>query len=359
MKSTPSLSDVAQLAHVSTATVSRVLNYPQRTSLRTQQKVHKAIEQLNYQHYSRLTPYKTALPTQRLLIIDNQLISPSAINFGLEAEAYQHGYQLCYLRLIGYRDNNLQQLLRQLVKYQVDGWIMINHAPFLDLLKPIAPLLPPVIVVNDYQPHLPCLYFDHLSISYQAIRYLIEQGHQKIAILVSHHQAKETQYIRQGYQLALQRTDLHYQRIISDCVTYQQAYQATKQLLTSPQRPSALVCFDQLHLIANQATRAQLSQAATDNPSHFYSRSRAILDACYALNLAIPQQLSVMTISYQQQQITTGEMPLTALYKPLFSMGRQALQLLLQQLTEPHQRVSSKIMLPEWKIHQSVAPPAH
>lgn len=90
-----SIGDVAQRAHVSVATVSRVLNSPDLVSPDTARRVRKAIEDLAY----RPNLFAKGLMTRRSNVLAIALPDLygefySELLRGADAEAHEHGYQL-------------------------------------------------------------------------------------------------------------------------------------------------------------------------------------------------------------------------------------------------------------------------
>ena len=123
----PKLEDVAKLANVSKTTVSRVLNNRGYLSQETIEKVHDAMEKLNYQPNAAARQ----LFKQQTGIIG--LIFPTIANpfFGemvnhLEKELYKKGFKV----IIGDAMNNKDKetdYLNQLLAGQVDGLIVGTH----------------------------------------------------------------------------------------------------------------------------------------------------------------------------------------------------------------------------------------
>lgn len=320
------LATIAKQANLSIASVSRVLNKPQMTSALTQSKVYQAIQELNIDTYQNIDNYQTTKVTKKILIIDNQLITHSLINYGIEHVLKLAGYQLFYLRFPYSNNNDIQHLVRYVTQNLFDGIIVINDAPYLEKLSQYTLTMPPIILVNHFHVDFTCVYFDHLMIGHQMTKYLIEHSHSKIAILLSHYDKTSSTQFLQGYQQALHRANvtLDSNYIVQDCFTYEHGRLAIKNLLSSNKPPTAIICADNICL--NYMDEKYYSD------QHYQSSYRTVLGA---LDQIRESQISAFTLTYishtKQRQYNELDR-LNRIYKPLHEMGKQAAALLCDYL---------------------------
>ncbi|RHH69095.1 MULTISPECIES: LacI family DNA-binding transcriptional regulator [Vagococcus] len=170
----PKLEDVAKRANVSKTTVSRVLNNRGYLSQKTIDRVHEAMEELNYQ------PNVVArqLYNKKTNIIG--LVFPTVANpfFGelveaLEKKLYEDGYKV----LIGNSMNNTKKesdYLNQLLSEQVDGLIVGTHNQGIQEYK--YQNLPIVAIDRVMNEDIPVIESDNYQGGKLATTVLIEQG---------------------------------------------------------------------------------------------------------------------------------------------------------------------------------------
>ena len=178
------LSDVARLAGVSPATVSRVLNNTASVREPVRQRVLQAINELNYQ-----APPYTAAPTYPNVIA---LIIPDILNpyfteaaRGVQREASLDGYMLHVLDTNEDQDRECE-FLRTLASQMVSGIIALgSRISKDDLLTIRSRLSTPMIVINRivHLPNVACMLVDLENATYRATRHLLDLGHTRIAFL--------------------------------------------------------------------------------------------------------------------------------------------------------------------------------
>ena len=132
-----SIKDVADAAQVSTATVSRALSNPDIVSLKTRNKIFKAVEQTGYVPNALARNFRRKRSDTALILIpDISNIFFADIVRGIEHKAISVGYQVLigdtqysHAREVDYYDAIMQR--------KADGIISLGrHAPFPpELLK--------------------------------------------------------------------------------------------------------------------------------------------------------------------------------------------------------------------------------
>lgn len=323
------LQTIAKQANLSIASVSRVLHTPHLTTQATQTRVYQAIKTLNYDRQYLFKSSKNALPTKKILILDNQLVSPSAINRGIEYSLKKGDYKIFYLRFLYCNQTDIHQIINYTINHSFDGILIINNVPYLEKLHQYRQALPPIVIINHFSLNFPCIYFDHLTIGYQVTSYFLNQGHTRIAILLGDENKVSAQQLEKGYQHALLRTNLsinsHY--IIYHCFHYQNGKQAIKTLMTSSHPPTAIIITDNIDL--NYMDDEYLTPQNYLSP---YSQVHGVIKQCEEMKIAIPQQLSLIYFNHDKQKQNNELDLLSAINKPLYTMGENAVNLLLKLL---------------------------
>ncbi len=183
--SAPTLEDVASKAGVSTATVSRCLNEPDRVLEATRKRVMSAVEELGY------TPNFAArvMAAKRTFTIGAIIptMENSIFAWGLQAfqeEIHKRGYTLL-VSSSAYKPEVEEEQIRNLVARGADGLLLIGHDRDPSIYDYIDRQNVPVMVAWSYMPgkRSPSIGFDNR----QAMRALTDKviglGHTHIAMI--------------------------------------------------------------------------------------------------------------------------------------------------------------------------------
>ncbi len=327
------LKAIAQRAGLSIASVSRVIHTPHLTHRDTQSRINQAISELNFDAKELFKNYHAVNQSNTILVIDNQLIPNSLINHGIEYKAKMEGYKLLYLRFIYFNENEIQQIISYTINHHLDGILIINDSPYLKRLLQFQHALPPIVLINQFSMSLPCIYFDHLSIGYQATEYLLSLGHRNIAILLAEEERNEVYQLFNGYQQALARANImvNDKLIAYQSVSYSACKTALRTMMSSTQPPSAIICTDCLSL--NFLDREQQSNSSSGYSISTESAICGVIDQCRAMKINIPERLSLLQFVHDNSHKPYQPLNhITAIYKPLFEMGEQAMLLLVSML---------------------------
>jgi LacI family transcriptional regulator len=181
----PTLQDVAAYAGVSTATVSRCLNLPDKVTARTRERVSAAVEALGY------TPNfgARAMAAQRTMTIGAVIPTMENAVFAKGLQAFQdelrvHGYTLL-LASSNYLPALEQDQIRALVGRGADGILLIGHERDAGVYRFLAAQSVLYLVTWAYDPAAPrpSVGFDNR----RAMRALADQvigcGHRHLAMI--------------------------------------------------------------------------------------------------------------------------------------------------------------------------------
>ncbi|WP_016676583.1 LacI family DNA-binding transcriptional regulator, partial [Yersinia pestis] len=204
------LEDVAVLAGVSRATVSRVVNGDTNVKALTREKVEQAVAVLGY------TPHPAA----------RALASSQSNTLGLVTTSYRGGFfgalmdfvqtetesQGKQLLVTQGRDNADKEWLaiQRLYNLRCDGLIL--HVRFLsdERLRQLAAANRPFVLLDRLVPDLEarCVTFDHHHASQMATQVLIDAGHRDIACISGSSQRQSSVLRIQGFLDAMQLAGL-------------------------------------------------------------------------------------------------------------------------------------------------------
>ena len=198
--------DVAGKAEVSLATVSRVLNNPEKVNEATREKVLKVIKELGYRPNAiarGLASHKTT--TVGIMLSDVTRASTSQLLGGIIDIAKKYSYSIKIFSMSG--ETDVLDSIRDVVAEQVDGILLLNDeldTRQMNIIKEQAsnaniPLVLTNVISDD--PELPSVAIDYFGASYDITKELLAQSRKDIYLLstVTHYSVnlqKEAGYVK-------------------------------------------------------------------------------------------------------------------------------------------------------------------
>ncbi|NRE94737.1 LacI family DNA-binding transcriptional regulator, partial [Klebsiella variicola] len=204
------IKDVARLAGVSVATVSRVINNSPKASEASRQSVGAAMETLNY-HPNANARALAQQSTETVGLVVGDVSDPffGAMVKAVEQVAYRTGNFL----LIGNGYHNVQkerQAIEQLIRHRCAA--LVVHAKMIpdEELAGLMKQIPGMVLINRILPgyETRCVALDDRYGAWLATRHLIQQGHTRIGYLCSNHHISDAEDRLQGYYAALEESGL-------------------------------------------------------------------------------------------------------------------------------------------------------
>ncbi|AVR00454.1 LacI family transcriptional regulator [Oceanobacillus iheyensis] len=201
--------DVAKLAGVSVATVSRVVNENKRVAEKTRTRVEWAISELNYAPSVLGRNLRTS-KSNLLLVLLPSISNPfyTEIINGIEDTAIARGYNilLCETDSNPKREAIYFNLLRNRL---AEGIISMDPSVNKNKLLELAESYP-VVQCSEYDTESPIPYvtIDNEQAAYDAVTHLIESGHRKIALINSDERFLYARQRQNGYEKAMQKHGL-------------------------------------------------------------------------------------------------------------------------------------------------------
>ena len=302
------IKDVSQLAKVSVATVSRVINNAENVSDNTRETVKKAMEKLNYYPDANAR----ALSQQNSNTIGIVVADVSDPFFGamvttVEKVASQTGHFL----LIGNGYHNEQQeynAITHLIEHRCSS--LVVHAKMLPdsrLIK-LMEQMPGMVLINRLLKGFEkrCIALDDRYGSYLAVKHLIQNGHSKIGYLCSNHEISDSSDRLQGYKDALNENsiDVNDNFIAFSSPNEEGGEQAMMSLLERNREITAIACYND-------------------------SMAAGAMSVLYDNDIKIPTEISI--IGFDDLLIARYLHPkLTTIRYPLHTMAKQAAELALR-----------------------------
>jgi LacI family transcriptional regulator len=311
--SKPTIQDVATQAGVSVTTVSHVLNRVATARVRdeTRRRVEEAAASLGYTPNSLARGLRRQRSQTLALLSDRIATTPFAggIILGAQEKAAELGWVLM-LYSTGDDPDVERREIRTLLQYQVDG---VLYATWYHRHVAVPPELAGVPLVlldcTSSDPDVPSVVPDEYAAGYNATQELIRHGHRRIGFITNIEDVPATHGRLRGYSDALKATGIKYQEhlVAADISETPGGYRTALQLLTGPDRPTAIFAY-------NDRMAMGLYRAARE------------------LGLDIPKDLSVVSVD-NQEIIAEGLYPgLTTMALPHYEMGAWAVQHLISRV---------------------------
>lgn len=325
---------VAALAGVSTATVSRVLSQPDRVAAGTRQRVLEVVESLGYAPNVAARTLRT-LRAAKILLTVPDISNPffASVIRGAEEAARDAGYAVV-LGDTGHDAAVEDQYAEMLARREVDGLIFLGHRlpDRLSTLLKREGAAAPIVNGCEYSPEIgvPSVHIDNAAAGRDAVTHLIGLGHREIGVITGPTASPLTRDRLLGAELAAAAHGLANRlRVRTGDYSARSAFDAAEALIA--EEATALFCFsDEMAIGAISAVRAA--------------------------GRACPGDISV--IGFDDLPLAGYFEPaLTTIAQPKQQIGRRAVELLIgilaggtlpaEQVTLPHELV----------VRGSTAPP--
>lgn len=318
------IKDIAKVADVSYATVSRALSGSPEVGAETRKRVLQICQEMGYTtNYvaQSMVLKRTKLIGLIMASIDNPFMSELAYYVELRAREMGYSLVLCNSSSDLEQEKHVFQLL---VGRQVDGIILMpSHADSYPAIKEYAAVVPTVFM-NENLRDLPESYVsvDNYRGTRIGTEYLHSIGHRDILYFGRRENSVTHQLRAEGYLDACADLDIepHIYNSSYTSSSISAGYEMAGQLFQNPLRQTAIF-------------------AATD------ALALGVLGAAEEAGIRIPEDLSVMGFD----NITYAGLPrinLTTIEQPKKSMGSLAVDMLLEKINDPSVGYSHRILAP-------------
>lgn len=328
------IEDVAAIAGVSIATVSRAINEPTKVADGTRRRVNEAIARTGYTTNAMARSLRMRR-SNMILILAPDVGDPNFSNIlvGLETEASKRGYGV----LIGNTQNDPSRetdYLRFISSNQADGLILLTgHLPYGFGNDEGELRLPPMVAVNEpiANSNVPFVGVDNFEGARVAAEHLISQGHRRIAF-IGHSTSKAVSVLREkGYRAALEGHGIVVDpRLILDGDgTTESGRAAAEHMFVRDVLPTAFLC-------VNDAT------------------ALGVIIALNARRYDLPREFSVM--GFDDISFASFVTPsLTTMKQPRLKIGEDAMDLLLALLAGQPVSQNKVLLRAELIVRNSVS----
>jgi LacI family transcriptional regulator, galactose operon repressor len=305
----PTLTDIARMANVSPATVSRALARPELVNTDTQQRIHAVAQRLGYLPdgagralaSGRSHTVGVIVPT-----LDAAIFS-RAIQ-GLQRALVEAGYQL----LVAAHDYSLAaeaSAVRAILAHRVDGLILVGSDRAEETRGLLRAAKLPVVIIWSFDEEFDCIGFDNELAGRLAAQHLLALGHRRIGMISGLTAQNDRARLRlRGVRAAMRDVgcELPDWYIVERPFTLDGGRVGLSQLLALEEPPSAIVC-------GNDLLAAGVVFEAT------------------ARGISVPGRLSVIGIDNLDISAHLNP-PLTTVHLPTGQLGAAAAQQILARI---------------------------
>jgi len=306
------IKDIAKAAGVSTATVSKVLNNKdQRITAKTRALVLKIAKEKKYIRNSMARSLVTR-KTNTIGLILPDITNPffPELARGAEDKANEAGYMIMFANTDDSAEKETRYL-NMLAEKMVDGIILTQSAHKEGNAKTLEALKLPIVLI-DRDMALDNIkgrvLVDNFKGAYEGVSYLIEKGYKKIAFITGPFSTTTSKDRLKGYEKALEDYNISFNESLIFEGVYKGEWgtEATEMILEQKLDIDAIFCGNDLIAINVIKTLKQN-------------------------NIKVPEDLAI--IGYDNIKISEMIEPaLTTVNQPVYEMGYQAVELLINIL---------------------------
>ena len=310
----PTIYDVADLSGVSIATISRVLNSPDKVNPQTRGRVMSAIDQLEFVPKAEARA-RAMRSTNRIGVLTPFFTAPSFVQRlrGVAAALLRANYELVIypVETVEHMQGYISSIP---IMQNLDGLILMSLAIDDKDARRLYNNSMETVLIEYQHPQLNSIYIDDVLGGRLAAKHLIDKGHTRIAFLgdiepPEKYAIHPVKLRLTGFRQVLEESGLSLPRNYVMQSPYSQAgsQQAARDLLTLSRPPSAIFAASDIQAVS-------------------------VMKVARELNLRIPEDLSVIGFD----DIDLAEfIDLTTISQNLDESGRLAIELLLSKIAEP------------------------
>lgn len=307
--------DVARVAGVSMATVSRVVNGNPNVKPTTRKKVQEAIESLGYRPNAvarGLASKKTT--TVGVIIPDISSIFFSELARGIEDIATMYKYNIILSDSDQNKDKELR-LIQTLLGKQVDGIVFMGGRLSEEHIQEFKQSPVPIVLAAtvDEKGEIPSVNIDYEQAAFDAVSYLVEEGHKTIGAVMGPEDDPVNGDLKlAGYKKALEKGNIQLDDSLISYgdYTYDSGNEAMEHFSHLENQPTAIF-------------------TATDE------MALGVIHAIQDAGRKVPEDVEV--ISCENTRLAQMVRPtLSSVVLPMYDIGAVAMRLLTKYMNKEH-----------------------
>ena len=327
--------ELASLAGVSIATVSRVINNPQLVQPDTREHVLEVMRRVNYAPAwtveSRLSGRSRLIA---FLFSEKDYYFYSSIRDGLESIVGLRGYTVLYCPIEAEPQRRSQQL-KTIFEQKLDGaiWALRDFHP--EDIRMIDERQVPLVLARKYDSapadRYNCCYINFAEASYRMTRHLLEMGHRRIGLMFENVSQQFMNSFCQGWERALreEQAPIEDDLLLNAPNTMQGGYTKAVELLERGEMPEAVFC-------------------ASDEQAF------GVLKAAHEKGVSVPERLAVAGFT-DSPMSNLCDPELTTIDLPIYRLGIIAARMLFDVIEDTGSEVTpgEVVLQPKLRIRRS------
>lgn len=322
------IKDIAKLAGVSTATVSRVLSNKDKVKEETRDRVLKIVNEYEYSPIKKEQLFKHTSKT--ILVCVTELKNPFNVPIfdGIQNSAQKHGYDVLILQTKNmYTEfNDYESILKS---QEFAGVIFVStmtNRQLTDISNQLN-YRGPIVLCSEYIEGIdvPYVGIDDFEAIQKSTNYLLSVNRKNIFFInskLSHNYARKREL---GFRSALKEANIEINEdfiVRLSSVNHALAYATTMHILDQNPRPNAILCVSDMFAVG-------------------------ALKACQKKGLKVPEDVAI--IGFDNIELTTMLSPsLTTIEQPSYQIGYQSCELLIEKILFP--KTSAKKIILETEL---------
>ncbi len=304
------MQDVADLAGVSRALVSLVMNDSPQVSNSKREAVLQAAEELGYRP-NLMARSLAQRRTSTVGVLVDDLRNPffGEMVEGIETAAEKYGFQVLILN--GHRDARRERsAVETLLQFQVEALALVGSRLDDTEIARAGRTVPTVVVAaGDSLPEVDTVVTDGGRGAALAVQHLIDLGHQRIVHVDGGANVSAPER-RAGYREAMKAAGLNkHIEIVAGGDDEEDAIGAVEAIRAADHPPSAIFAFNDM-------------------------LAAGLLDRLHSAGISVPADMSL--VGFDNTQVARlGRISLTTIHQPRQSMGTLAVEALLARMGHP------------------------
>ncbi|MFP9097961.1 LacI family DNA-binding transcriptional regulator [Flavobacterium sp. RHBU_24] len=308
-----SLKSIAEALNTSSTTVSFILNgkaEEKHISAKLTKKVLDYVAEINYQPNQLAKSLRTGRSNILVFMVEDISNSFfSRLARVIEDIAYKKGYKVIFCSNEN-DDNKSIELINLFTFRQVDGFIIVPSPGLAPVIKKLVDENIPVILLDRYFEDLECniVVINNKEASYEATMHLIKNGYKNIVFITTDTQQTQMLARLEGYKQAVQENAL------------------VPQVLFIP--------FKDTHTPESKVLILNFLKNAQHKDAVFFATNYLTLKALEALKKNAPELTETLgMVTFDDNDFFSVLTPtITAVSQPLWEMGNQLMELMLNLL---------------------------
>ncbi len=338
LKKEADIYDVAERAGVAISTVSVALRGVGGASEATRQRVLEAAKALNYRPNSAARDL--ARRTTNLIavygyfysdIVENNSWASNEMLMGIRERLKDTDYSIYMINLAEGPDKGASTLQDFASRRFICGSIWMSHYPDRVVLKELADLGLPVVMVECARPKVDCVTVDNKAGAILGVSHLIKTGRRRIAVAAGMIENDVMTERLNGYKHVLSKAGIKFDPKLVFRVnkfSYKDGYEVAPKILGRSPQP------DGIFSLAGDKV------------------ALGLMDGLYARGVLVPRDIALVSFDGSTESLYSDP-PLTTVEQPMMEAGYKAVELLLKRVENEKLKPQKLILTPKLRLGRS------